>query len=197
MAGTAAVLASMVLLFTVPPQLFVWATFLSTSCMMGASYYIGARWGKRPTARGTALGVASAAALYLVFYAGNAAVSALHPFGIGSSDARSIYTLIASPSNPLYLQAAVLLFDAAGYESFFRGTLQSRLRPRLGAASAPAVAAFDAAVHLMTLNPLWVVTTFIADTAWGLTYHRSREVASSFTSHLVWDLVVFLILPLA
>lgn len=141
-------------------------------------------------------GVVSAAILYLVFLVGNAGISELHPFGIGAANASSIYALIASPAVPIYVQVSVLLFDSAGYESFFRGVLQSRLRPRLGAGSAPAVAALDAAIHILTLNPLWVATTFIADLAWGLTFHYSKGLAAPFTSHLLWDLAIFIFFPI-
>jgi membrane protease YdiL (CAAX protease family) len=186
----------MVLLFTVPPGYFVAATFVSTSCMLLVSYSLGLGWTKRPTAKVIAAGIGTAIILYLVFFAGNAGIRQVHPLGIGASSARSIYSLISSPANPLYLQVVVLLFDAAGFESFFRGILQARLRPRLGAWSVPLVAATDAAIHVITLNPLWVVTTFIADFGWGLTYYYTKDLAAAFTSHLVWDVMIFLVLPL-
>jgi membrane protease YdiL (CAAX protease family) len=195
-AGVAAVVASMCVLFTVPPGAFVPATFVSTSCMIAASWSLGLRWRGTPTLRAVLAGLASAAALYLVFAAGDAWIKAFHPLGIGAESAASIYSLIVSPGNAVYTQVAVLLFDSAGYESFFRGVLQARLKPRLGPGSAAAVAAFDAAVHIMTLNPLWVATTFVADLAWGLTFHYSGRLSASFVSHLAWDLAVFLAFPL-
>ena len=194
--ATAVVLASMVLLFSVPPGLFVAATFLATTCMMAAAFYLGALRGRlelRP--RALAVGVASAALLYLVFYAGGAFVDAYHPFGVTSASEGSIYSLISSPSNPPYLQVAVLLFDAAGYESFFRGVLQERLRPRLGVGSAPVVALLDAAMHVVTLNPIWIAGTFLTDLAWGVTYQYGRGVQSSFASHFLWDIAIFIIRP--
>jgi len=186
----------MVLLFTVPAWEFVAATFASTSCMIVVSYALGLRLGGRPSPRAVAAGVASAAVLYLVFSAGDIAIRSIHPLGIGTASAASIYSLIVSPGNSVYTQVAVLLFDSAGYESFFRGILQARMEPRLGPWSAPAVAAVDAAVHVLTLNPLWVATTFMADTAWGLTFHYSGKLSASFASHIVWDISVFMILPL-
>ena len=51
-------------------------------------------------------------------------------------------------------------------------------------------------LHIITLNPLWVVTTFIADSVWGLTYYYSKDLTSSVTSHFVWDLVIFILLPI-
>ena len=192
----AAVVASMVLLFTVPTGAFVAATFLSTSCMVVASLALGLRWRKVPSARAVVAGIASAAVLYLAFGAGDLGIRALHPLGISPSSAASIYSLIVSPGNAAYIQVGVLLFDSAGYESFFRGVLQARLRPLLGPWGAPAVAAFDAAVHVVSMNPLWVATTFVADLAWGLTFHYSGRLSASFVSHFVWDVTIFLLFPL-
>jgi membrane protease YdiL (CAAX protease family) len=186
----------MVVLLVLPREYFDAATFASTSCMILVSYALGLRWARRPSVRGLTAGVGMAVILYLVFAAGNLGINTIRPFGISSSSASSIYSLIASPSNPLPLQAAVLLFDAAGFESFFRGTVQSRLRTKLGAGAAPLVAAADAAIHSVTLNPLWVLATFIVDLGWGMTYHYTKELSASFTSHLVWDVMIFLVLPL-
>jgi membrane protease YdiL (CAAX protease family) len=187
----------MLLLFTVPSEYFVAATFASTTCMMGAAFALRGLGAGRPRLRAVALGVLSAALLYSLFYVGGWAVGAYHPFGITSASEASIYSLIASPSNPLYLQVVVLLFDSAGYESFFRGVLQNRLRPRLGVMAAPAVALLDAAVHIATLNPLWVGATFVTDLVWGLTYHFGRTTQASFASHFVWDLAIFILRPVA
>jgi hypothetical protein len=195
--GLMAVAASMFLLFTVPQEYFIAATFVATTCMIVVTLLItGYRGVFRPRVTTIGLGVATAAALYAVFYCGNLWVTSLHPLGIGATNESSIYSLIASPSNPLFLQVWVLAFDAVGYESFFRGVLQTRLEPRTGVGSVFLVASLDALLHVVTLNPLWVVTTFIADSVWGLTYYYSKDLSSSLTSHFVWDIVIFILLPI-
>jgi membrane protease YdiL (CAAX protease family) len=195
LAGLAVVVASMIVLFSVPRSYFVAATFVSTSCMILASLMVGVPR-NRPRLRLVAMaaGLVSAGILYLVFFAGALALKNLIPdYSAGSES--SIYSLIASPSNPLSLQVVVLLFDAVGSESFFRGMLQKQLQPRLGVAAAPAVALFDAAIHIVTFNPIWIATTFVADLVWGLTYYFGKGFQSSFTSHFVWDLAIFIIRP--
>ena len=194
--GLALVVASMVVLFVVPPGYFAAATIFSTSCMMVAARYAGGlRLSQRVRPTSVGVGMATGALLYLVYFAGGAAIDAFHPLGVTSASESAIYALIASPSNPIYLQAAVLLFDSAGYESFFRGVLQARLQPRFGAYSAPAVALVDAAVHVFTLNPVWVGGTFVSDLFWGLAYHYGKGTQASFTSHILWDLAIFIIRP--
>ncbi len=186
----------MVVLFSVPSGYFVAATFFATGCMIAAAFALGViRGNVRLRAASIAVGLISAAALYLVFFAGGAAVDAFHPFGLTSAAESSIYSLIASPSNPLYIQVLVLLFDSAGYESFFRGALQSRLQGWIGIAAAPVVAAFDAGIHILTLNPIWIGGTFVTDLVWGVTYYYGRGLQSSFLSHLVWDLAIFVVRP--
>ena len=186
----------MAVLFTVPPGYFVAATFLATGCMVASAYSLGALGtSRKASARAVAAGLLSALLLYLIFVAGAAGISAFHPLGMTAADEASIYALITSPSTPPYLQAAVLLSDAAGFESFFRGVLQQRLTPRFGTASALVVALFDAGIHAISLNPLWVGATFVTDLAWGLTFRYGGGKQASFVSHLVWDIAIFIVRP--
>jgi membrane protease YdiL (CAAX protease family) len=199
--GFVVVAASMVAMFTVPSHDFLAAAYGSTACMAVAGYLLsGGAQGYsrlfRPRAWTIVLGLSTAALLYLVFYAGNLGITAFHPFGISASNEGSIYSLISSPGNPAYIQVGVLAFDSVGYESFFRGVLQARLQPRTGLASVFIVALVDASLHVFTLNPLWMATTFIADSAWGLTYFYSKDLSSNITSHFVWDVFIFIVLPI-
>ena len=194
----AIVLLSMLALYLVPRGYFVAATFVSTSCMLAGAFALGSFRGRaRPRPRSVALGLVTAVLLYGIFAGGAWVVSSLHPFGITSASEASIYSLISSPSNPLPLQVAVLLFDSAGFESYFRGVLQGALRPRLGALAAPAVALIDASIHIASFNMLWVGATFVTDLLWGLTYHYGKGTQASFTSHFVWDLAIFMLRPVS
>jgi hypothetical protein len=186
----------MAVLFLVPRDNFVLATFLATGTMLAVSFGLGGLW--RPGGlrlRSLIVGIVTAALLYLIFLAGAALIAAVHPFGITSASETSIYTLIASSSNPAYLQVGVLLLDAAGYESFFRGILQQKLEKMVGVGSAPLVALFDACLHLMTFNVLWVGATFVTDLVWGLAHHYGMGKQASFTSHFLWDVAIFIIRP--
>lgn len=184
-------------LFVLPGDEFALSTVIATSVMAAVAVASGGyRRLFSPTPKTVALGLVSAALLYGLFFLGNEAIVAFHPFGLGGSSESSIYGLIASPGNPLPLQIVILAFDALGFESYFRGTLQSRLAPRLGRASPFAAAAFDALVHVASLNPLWVVATFIVDSVWGVTLSRTGDLTASMTSHFVWDIAIFVILPI-
>jgi len=195
--ATIAVGVALTLLFLAPRKFFVPGTFVATTVMIVAALLTRGFPRKRGASlRGVLLGILSAAGLYGVFFLGNYAVHSLNIPGLGGAQESTIYSLIASASNRLYLQVGVLLFDAVGYESFFRGTLQQGLQERIGGWGVVPVSALDAALHIATLNPLWVATTFLADIVWGITYYYGRGFASSATSHFVWDLAIFIIRPI-
>jgi len=191
-----AVAGAMFVLFAIPTGFFVAGTFGATTVMVTVAWLVGEVRLPEPNVRPVLIGLASAVILYFIFFVGNFAVTRMGAAGISASSESSIYSLIASPSNTLPLQVAVLAFDAVGYESFFRGTLQERLQSRLGIGAVAAVALTDASIHAATLNPLWVATTFVADLVWGLTYHYGNDLSTSLTSHFVWDLAIFVIRPI-
>jgi membrane protease YdiL (CAAX protease family) len=195
--GFVVVAVSMLPLFVFPKDQFAVATFIATAVMIAVAVANGGyRSLFKPSTKSVAIGLASAAALYLLFLIGNLAVVRLHPLGVGAQAEKAIYGLIASPGYPLLLQVAVLGFDAVGFESYFRGTLQKGITPRLGVLAPFAVAALDAAAHIPSFNLLWIVATFLADLVWGLTYYYTRDLTSSMTSHLVWDIAIFLLVPI-
>jgi membrane protease YdiL (CAAX protease family) len=195
--GTLAVVAALLGLFLAPRTYFVAATFVATGVMIVSAYFVKlAPVRTRSLSVTLMVGAVSALALYGIFYAGNSGVNALNVPGLSPSSEGSIYALIASPSNPLAVQVGVLAFDAVGYEAYFRGVLQGRLQGRLGVGSAFVVAMFDAVLHLATMNLLWVGTTFVADTVWGITYYYGGGVRSSVASHFLWDLAIFILRPI-
>ncbi|MDG6916405.1 MAG: CPBP family intramembrane metalloprotease [Nitrososphaerota archaeon] len=196
--GLAVVAAGMMPLFVLPGRDFSLSTFIATGCMAAVAVWSGGyRRLFAPRGWTLALGAVAAAGLYALFYAGNLAITAFHPLGVGAQAEASIYALIASSGNPLPLQVLVLACDSVGFESYFRGTLQTYAAPRLGPAAPFAVAAVDALVHAVSLNVLWVVSTFLADSVWGLTYYRTGDLSSSMLSHFIWDVAIFMVAPIS
>lgn len=189
----------MAAMYLVPGEFFVPAVFVSTTCMILVTYHL-TRYSKlfKPKWRSIGFGLVTATLLYGIFLLGNYGIKAMHPFGISASSETSIYSVITSHALPL--QVAILLFDAVGFESYFRGVLQNyflkKSKGKLAVGAVFASALVDALIHLVSLNPLWVITTFIADSVWGLTYYYTRDLSSSMTSHFVWDIMIFVILPI-
>lgn len=179
---------------------FLLGVFVATPIMMLVSFWL-TRFSRlfKPTGRSIAVGIISSLLLYGIFYVGNYFIKIYSPLGIGSSGETSIYSTIGS--HPLYLQVVILLLDAFGFESYFRGNLQTFFSSRIANGKAKVGGVFlsaicDSAIHIISLNPLWVVTTFLADSIWGLTYHYTKDLGSSISSHLIWDIVIFIVAPI-
>jgi Type II CAAX prenyl endopeptidase Rce1-like len=189
------VVAAMAAMLLVRREYFVPAAFGATLCMTGVWLFESRPGLPRPNPRALAAAAAAAAGLYAVFYLGNLGVTALHPFGIGPSAEQSIYSLIATPGNPILLQAALLVSDSVGYEGFFRGVVAARLRPRYGAKAVLIAAVADSCIHLLSFNPLWAATTLVADAAWGAAYLYGG-LQASMPSHLLWDIAIFMVAPI-
>jgi membrane protease YdiL (CAAX protease family) len=200
--GLVVVILAMSILFLPPAtRYFVLGVFVATPTMALVTFWLTRYRGlfKKNSPRSILVGIASAVALYAVFFLGNNFIKTFRPLGIGSSGESSIYSTIGS--HPLYLQIIILALDAFGFESYFRGTLQNFLSNKVTNGKAKVTGVFlaalcDALIHTISLNLLWVVTTFVADSIWGLTYLYTKDLRSSMTSHLVWDLVIFVIAPI-
>lgn len=194
--GSIIVVASMVVMFILPKSYFVPMSLVSTSIMLLAAIWL-TRYGSlfSTTIKTVAVGIASAFLLYFVFLGGNALIVSYAPFGVGTSNENSIYSLFAS--TPLWINVIVFLLDALGFESFFRGVIQKRLTPRTGISSVFIVALIDALIHISSLNPLFSITTFIADTVWGLNFYYTKDLYSNFASHFLWDMLVFVLAPIS
>lgn len=197
--GAAIVFAGMLLLFLPHGSpYFVYGVFTATFCMVFVAIWLTKyRDLFKPKPWTIAVGIISAALLYGIFYEGNTLIADIKPLGIGQTSEGSIYGLISS--HQIELQILILALDAIGFESYFRGTLQNRLALSMGNKAILSVflsALVDASFHLISLNPLWVITTFIADSVWGLTYFYTKDLSSSMLSHFIWDLGIFVINPI-
>jgi uncharacterized protein len=194
--GFAIVALTMIEMFTVPKSYFVLGSIVSTISMACVAYLLSDQSGEkfRPGAWRVAMGIALAFVLYTIFLVGNLAVKNMNLFGVSGSNEQSIYGLFSgTPTPPL---VAVFALDAIGFESFFRGNLQTIFSKRIGIGAVFLVAAIDAAIHLSTMNPLFPATVLVADSVWGLNYYVTKDLYSNIASHFLWDLLVFVLLPI-
>ncbi len=195
-AGFLIVSLTMIEMFVIPRDYFIIGSLVSTSYMIWtALLLVDYRSLFRPSYKSIIFGVCSAIVLYLIFVAGNEGIKAISPLGMNTSNESTIYSLFASA--PLALKILVFFLDAVGFEAYFRGVLQRVIFARFGLWSAFAAAGVDAAIHLSTLNPLFPLTTFIADSVWGLNYYFTRDMYSNVVSHFLWDILVFVVLPIS
>jgi uncharacterized protein len=139
-------------------------------------------------------GVGSAAILYIVFWIGEAVSTRI--FGFASSQIDSIYANKAQ-INPWILATLLLFWIGPAEEIFWRGMGQYQLSKWFGSNVGWIMGAFVyAAVHLWAANFILFMAALIGGLYWGWLYKRFGSLWPGIISHALWDLVVFLILPL-
>jgi membrane protease YdiL (CAAX protease family) len=135
-----------------------------------------------------ALGVASAAILYGVFWAGRFVVPA-HQVG-------AVYE-IRRDASPWVVGLLLLLVIGPSEEIFWRGLIQHGLYAWLPGWWAVVVASLAyCAVHIPSRNPVLLLASLVGGLFWGGLYLSVGHIAPVIVSHAVWDLTVLLLLPL-
>jgi uncharacterized protein len=139
-------------------------------------------------------GAAIAAGLYLVFLAGDRAARRIMPKG--ADDIASIYDL-RHGQNQWLVAARLATVIAPAEELFWRGWLQEALSVRRGRwTGAAAAAGTYGAVHLASGNPTLVGAAAVAGCYWSALAASGVEIESLIVSHLLWDIVIFLLAPI-
>jgi membrane protease YdiL (CAAX protease family) len=140
-----------------------------------------------------AVGVVSAVVLYMVFLAGNFAATKLFAFAGGQID--SIYGL-KDQYNPLII-GMLLVLIGPGEEVFWRGFIQKGLAERYGALKGYLLAtAIYTLIHIWAFNFMLPGAALVCGLSWGFIYMKYRSVWPVIISHALWDLVIFILLPL-
>jgi len=208
MKATVAVLVLALLLFVplfatqgVGPLDFWWWIAGDIVLLLAVVQVVDRQWRRRLVAdvkdhagRKIVLGLASAAALYLVFWLGNQFTRAL--FARAGSDIAAVYAF-KDQAPTLRIVLLMIFIIGPGEELFWRGFLQHRLEI---ACSRPVgfllATGIYAAVHLASGNPILVLAAGICGLFWGWLYLRYHSMLLNLVSHTTWDIAVFLLLPL-
>ena len=146
------------------------------------------------------IGVGSAIGLYLVFYIGNQLLVFVDsrfglPFLDPESQVRQVYANRAGV--PPALVAAMLVFPIAwGEEMFWRRFVQHTIADRFGGlVGYLAAAGCYVAVHLSCGNPMLLVAAAVCGLVWGGIYWKTGSIVPVLISHMVWDPLIFVVMP--
>jgi hypothetical protein len=188
--ATVAALSWHALVAASPPRFFVWATAFGvawlTASALAAPPGLLARL--RPRALDVSLGVASGIAGYAL-----ARVFVWATCG-GVTDALSepLGALFARFEARAPLPALALFFVLAPAEElYWRGVVQARLRERLGAVRAVAVAtAIPAVLALAAGEPLLALAMLPTYAAWGALAAWRGSLVPALVSHAIWSTLV-------
>ena len=140
------------------------------------------------------LGVGSALALWVVFWAGGQLADVILPFASEGVD--DVYDFKAGQS-PLLVGALHLLVISPAEEVYWRGLVQSTFQGRWGVRRGwlAGTAAYGG-VHLLTGNLMLVIAAAVAGGAWGALYAWQGRLLPVVISHALWGVLVFLVFPL-
>jgi len=135
--------------------------------------------------RDVALGLLSAAGLYAIFQAGDRMARTLMPRG--SQEIGDIYALRSlRPRSEIATRLATVIGPAE--ELFWRGFVQHRI-------GAPGAALAYGGVHLVTGNATLIGAATVAGIYWGLLRAIGLSMPALITSHVAWDIWIFLLAP--
>ncbi|MGH2454943.1 MAG: CPBP family glutamic-type intramembrane protease [Candidatus Limnocylindria bacterium] len=139
------------------------------------------------------LGLASAAALYATFQAGDRFARRFVPGG--EAQVRDIYALrTLRPRAEIAARLVAVIGPAE--ELFWRGLVQAGFMRRLGRwRGAAAGAAAYGGVHLVTGNFTLFGAAGIAGAHWAALYALGVPMGALIVSHAAWDVWIFLLQP--
>lgn len=139
------------------------------------------------------IGTISGLILYLLFWLGVQAFDLLNlPF---ENSIKKLYRWFAPSLFWQYL--ALILVAAPGEELFWRGFVQKRLLRYFGPFGSITIAALlYASVHIYSGTFILMLAAFLSGLMWGLLYQWKKSMPLVIVSHIVFDIMIFIILPL-
>jgi membrane protease YdiL (CAAX protease family) len=141
------------------------------------------------------VGLGSAGVLYGVFVVGDKLARAILPRG--GEEIASIYDL-GTLGAQVGVGARLALIIGPAEELFWRGLVQKRLIERYGSVKGAVLgtAAYGGA-HLVTGNVTLIGAASVAGAFWGGLHALDVPIGALIISHAVWDVLTFLIAPIA
>ena len=138
------------------------------------------------------VGIFSAFVLYMIFYVGNFAASQIFTFARGQIN--DIYDL-RKQSTPVVIGFLVFLIGPAE-EIFWRGLVQRTTARRWGPLNGYLFTSLlYALAHIWAFNFMLVMAALFCGLFWGLVYMKYRSLWPGIISHALWDLFIFVLLP--
>ncbi len=176
------------------PKPAFWTCMTLTGAVLG-SVALGREPGLRrlrPRSRHLWQGAGVAAGLYGIFRVGDAMARRVMPDGAGDIDA--IYGL-RQDQDPLVIAARLAAVIGPAEELFWRGFVLERLGRRNRWRGAALAAGAYGGVHLASGNPTLVGAATVAGVYWSALAAAGVEMESLIVSHVLWDIVIFLLAP--
>lgn len=141
------------------------------------------------------IGLLSAALLYLVFYIGNEVSRII--FDFTDREVGGIYSTKVQASK-VFIGTALVLWIGPAEEVFWRGFAQHELSKRFSPRTAFIINTLVYAfVHIWAFNFMLFMAALICGLFWGYMYLKFKSVWPALISHAIWDLFIFVIIPIS
>lgn len=147
----------------------------------------------RPNRGDVIAGAVSAAGLYGIFHIGDVMARRIMP--AGAENIGDIYELrTLEPHGKIAARLATVIGPAE--ELFWRGFVQRRFADAFGDTRGAVLAAVAyGGAHLVTGNPTLLGAATVAGAYWGGLARLGASIESLIASHVIWDVVIFLVAP--
>lgn len=140
------------------------------------------------------LGLVSALVLYLMFFAGHRIAAAILPFA--SKQVALVYRT-RSQADLWLIGVLLAAWVGPAEEIFWRGYVQRRCGQRFGPfAGLIVTAAIYTLVHIWSFNLMLLAAAGLCGVFWGALFWRFRSIWPALISHALWDVVIFVLLPI-
>lgn len=183
--------------WTSPYISFWYAMLVATGTLTILALTFGKDWKSRFSfnAKDIALGIGSAVALWGIFYLGNEISDVFFDFARPQVD--TVYAM-KEGKNPVFLTLALLLWIGPAEELFWRGYVQHTLEgTKYGKWGAFIITTLIYAfVHIWAFNFMLFMAALICGLFWGFIYMKNRNLLTVLISHALWDVAVFVLLPI-
>ncbi|MBN1540681.1 CPBP family intramembrane metalloprotease [candidate division KSB1 bacterium] len=205
-----AVYSAIALAFVLWAAMFVWRPCnfwlmmtLSTLLLSAIAFTLGRPLFQRPlpNVRDLLHGGVSAIVLYLIFAIGHRLLGLFAlwlPDLFAGLETQIISVYADRGALPTTLVAALLFFPIGfGEELFWRGLVQKSFSRQHSAFAAFALTTlFYTAVHLVTGNPVLLLAAAVCGLFWGGLYWITGNLWIVVISHMIWDPLIFVWMPL-
>ncbi|MCU9612289.1 CPBP family intramembrane metalloprotease [Caldibacillus lycopersici] len=149
---------------------------------------------KIPVGQYLLYGILSGLLLYGLFWLGNAIINGLN-LSYFENQVQSLYKHFSPDLIWHYIVLVLVIIPAE--EFFWRGFIQKRFLANTNFwTSILASAILYASVYIFSGYPILIVAALISGIVWGILYAWKRSLPLVVMSHLTFDLMIFLFLPL-
>ncbi|MFP4526588.1 MAG: CPBP family intramembrane glutamic endopeptidase [Bacteroidales bacterium] len=140
------------------------------------------------------LGLLSAAILYGIFYAGNFIVRWM--FDFAGENISNVYGF-KGDAGTLKIGLLMLFIIGPGEELLWRGYFQGVLSSATGKYTGFIMAVLlYTLIHVATGNLILILAALAGGIFWGWMYLKYNSLLMNIVSHVAWDILIFLLLPL-